>query len=380
MRSTLYTAALAAMSASLGSAVSVPRAGSYPVEGNTGVPNTVEHIHKRASKDLGLPDDTLKTNCLSIGFLPSEGDSASRRYTMAEINEKLGAKASTYGWYAQITSSGFDGSQLLAVKEDVVASGAVFVASVMPSVNFNQITDDVAAQVASVMKQFTDAGVTVWLRYAHEMNWYVSDGTYHGTSEDFLASWKTIYNAACKDNAKVSCFWSPNQAGSASDLQPWWPGEEFVDLVGIDCYPRSGDDTSSNELFDRLYGGFYDAYSKPYGLPFAIGETGAGTGQKDQWLKTLVTQDKSKYPNYVSMSWFEFDKEADFQIVMTDDATLQKTKATLLSGGNDQCGGTGNGNGTAPPAQTSATSKPPQTATSTSAAKPTNSGPGCEWG
>ncbi|KAJ4349407.1 uncharacterized protein N0V89_008022 [Didymosphaeria variabile] len=374
------------MMASLGSTMSVPRAGNYPIESNPGFPSSVEHIHKRASKDLGLPDDTLKTNCLSVGFLPSEGDSASPRYTMAQINEKLGAKASTYGWYAQITSSGFDGSQLLAVKEDIVASGAVFVASVMPSVNFNQVTPDIANQVASVMKQFTDAGVTVWLRYAHEMNWYATDGTYHGTSPDFVTSWKNIYNAACKDNAKVSCFWSPNQAGSASDLQPWWPGEEYVDLVGIDCYPRTGDDTSSNELFDRLYGSFYDAYSKPYDLPFAIGETGAGTGQKEQWLKTLVSQDKTKYPNYVSMSWFEFDKEADFRIVMTDDATLKQTKEILLSGGNDSCGGSGSGNGTAPvetstpTAVPSVTSKPVSSGTSTSAAKPTNSGAGCEWG
>lgn len=56
---------------------------------------------------------------------------------MAQINDKLGAKSSTYGWYAQIKSSSFDGSQLLAMKDDIVSSGAVFVASVMPSVNFN---------------------------------------------------------------------------------------------------------------------------------------------------------------------------------------------------------------------------------------------------
>lgn len=338
--------------------------------------------HLAATKDIGLPDDTLKTNCISIGFLPSEGDSASPRYTMAQINGALGAQSSTYGWYAQITSSGFDGSQLLAVKEDVVASGAVFVASVMPSIDFSAVTEDVANQVASVMKQFTDAGVTVWLRYAHEMNWYVTDGTYHGDPSSFLASWKTIYNAACKGNDKVSCFWSPNQAGSVSDLQPWWPGEEYVDLVGIDCYPRSGDDTSSNELFDRFYGGFYDAFSKPYGLPFAIGETGAGTGQKTQWLQTLVNQ-KAKYPNYVSMSWFEFDKEADFRIVMTDEATLGQTKQILLAGGNEQCGGSGNG--TTPPPQTqnpvpSATSKPAASGTSKPVSGPTNSGAGCGWG
>lgn len=200
MRSKLRTAALIAMTVTLGSSLGIHDARSRPVESNVG------NIHKRAIKNLGLPDDTLRTNSVSVGFLPSEGDATSPLYTMAQINEKLGAKASTYGWYAQITSSDFDGSQLLAVKEDVIASGAVFVASVMPMINFNLVTKDVANQVASVMKQFTDAGVTVWLRYAHEMNWYVTDNTYHGTAADFLTSWRNVYNAACKDNAKISCF------------------------------------------------------------------------------------------------------------------------------------------------------------------------------
>jgi hypothetical protein len=374
MRSKLHAAALIAMTVTLGSSLGIPDARNPPMESNVG------NFHKRAIKNLGLPDDTLRTNSVSVGFLPSEGDATSPLYTMAQINEKLGAKASTYGWYAQITSSNFDGSQLLAVKEDVIASGAVFVASVMPSINFNLITEDVANQVASVMKQFTDAGVTVWLRYAHEMNWYVTDGTYHGTAADFLASWRNVYNAACKDNAKISCFWSPNQAGSTSDLQPWWPGEEYVDLVGIDCYPKSGQNTSSNELFDRFYGGFYDAYSKPYDLPFAIGETGAGPGQKDQWLKTLVTQEKGRYPNYVSMSWFEFDKETDFRVVMADEATLQQTKCALLPENQGQCAESDNGATTLSSAAPSATSKLPPNNTSTGAAHPTNSGAGCEWG
>lgn len=374
MRSKLHAVALIAMMATLGSSLGIPDARNRPFESNVG------NIQKRTIKDLGLPNDTLKTNSVSVGFLPSEGDATSPLYTMAQINEKLGAKASTYGWYAQITSSNFDGSQLLAVKEDVIASGAVFVASVMPSINFNLITEDVANQVASVMKQFTDAGVTVWLRYAHEMNWYVTDGTYHGTAAEFLTSWQNIYNAACKDNAMVSCFWSPNQGGSTSDLQPWWPGEEFVDLVGIDCYPKPGQDTASNELFDHFYGGFYDAYSKPYDLPFAIGETGAGPDQKEHWLKTLVTQEKSKYSNYVSMSWFEFDKEQDFRVVMADEATLQQTKCVLLPENQEQCAGSDDGTTTVSSAVSSATSTSPQSGTSTSAAQPTNSGAGCEWG
>jgi len=125
-----------------------------------------------------------------------------------------------------------------------------------------------------------------------------------------------------------------------------------------------------------MYGSFYDTFSKPYELPFAIGETGAGPGQKEGWLKQLVSQDRSKYPNYVSMSWFEFDKEADFRIVMTDDAMLAKTKQVLLTGGDGTCGGgVGSGNGTVP--VTLPTS--PELSKTAPGSKPTSTGK-CDWG
>jgi hypothetical protein len=92
---------------------------------------------------------------------------------MATIDSTLGAKASTYGYYSQITSSTYSGSQLLAVLSDVVSSGAVFQPAIMPIIPFTQVTSSVASQVASVLEQFTSKGVEVWLRFGHEMNWYV---------------------------------------------------------------------------------------------------------------------------------------------------------------------------------------------------------------
>jgi hypothetical protein len=382
MKSPFRTAALAvAMTASLSNAISIPMTTPKNDIFKRGTsPHSIQPLNHlfltqcSASSDLSLPADGLSTNCISVGFLPSEGDSKSPRYTMAQINGALGAKAATYGWYGQIKGSSFDGSQFLAVKDDIKKSGAVFVASVMPSVNFNQITADVAKQVAAVMKKFTDDGIPVWLRFAHEMNWYVQDGTYHGTAADFQTAWKNIYNANCKGNAKVKCFWSPNQA-AAKDLTQWWPGKEYVDIVGIDCYPRAGEDTTKIAMFDKLYGDFYNTYSKANNLPFAIGETGAGNGQKDGWLKTLIsTEVKAKYPNYVSMSWFEFDKEADFRVVMTSASTLTNTKKTLLAGGNQSCG---KGSGTTPPPVESP--QPTGTAavpSATSTSKPST----CNWG
>lgn len=70
---------------------------------------------------------------------------------MAQIDSTLGAAASTYGVYSQITSATYDGNQLLNRLEDVVSSGAVFQPAVMPTIPFNQITSSVASQVARVL-------------------------------------------------------------------------------------------------------------------------------------------------------------------------------------------------------------------------------------
>lgn len=133
---------------------------------------------------FGLPADGLDTNGVHFGFLPSDGSATSPKYTMAQINAALGATASTCGWYSQISSTTYDGSQLTEVLSDVVKSGAVFQPAVMPTLTagFGAITTDVANQVAAVMKQFTDQGVEVWLRFGHEMNWYTQPVSQTSTS------------------------------------------------------------------------------------------------------------------------------------------------------------------------------------------------------
>lgn len=43
----------------------------------------------------------------------------------------------------------------------------------MPTIPLSEVTSSVASQVASVLEQFTGRGVEVWLRFGHEMNYYV---------------------------------------------------------------------------------------------------------------------------------------------------------------------------------------------------------------
>ena len=121
-------------------------------------------------------------------------------------------------------------------------------------------------------------------------------------------------------------FWSPNyDSNPSSNLNGWWPGANYVDIVGMDVYPSAG------SSFEDVYGAFYSAFATRYNKHFAIGETGGangGTGPpKEQWATHRANTHDSAYPCYKSATWFEFYKgEDDFRIIQEQSAaTIKET-------------------------------------------------------
>jgi hypothetical protein len=83
-----------------------------------------------------------------------------------------GNKHATFGYYAQVHEGvPFDGSQLLDIMDDLKQSGAIFEPAVMPLswAGFTREDNSQAIRVAQVMRQFTDEGIEVRLRFAHEV-------------------------------------------------------------------------------------------------------------------------------------------------------------------------------------------------------------------
>lgn len=248
----------------------------------------------------------------------------------------------SYGYNSQMTELPYAGEQFNSVMEDIVQSGAVFIPAIMPTkVPFSDIDSTVAGQIADVLEQFTSQGVEVWLRFAHEMNWYAGKGdVYVGGSgyqptrqvfrtslilciiaaDEFITAWQTVH-AAVASNPKILMFWCPN-IDSVANIQPWWPGADFVDIVGVDNYPPAG------TTFETAYGEFYDGFAARYNKHFCIGETGSIEGgtveAKEAWVSQLATADLSRFPCYKSISWFEYQKHSpdgtqlyDYRIIVS---------------------------------------------------------------
>ena len=118
-------------------------------------------------------------------------------------------------------------------------------------------------------------------------------------------------------------FWSPS-LDTVDVLNGWWPGAEYVDIVGMDYYSDPG------ATFASAYGAFYDGFANQYSKHFCIGETGVNNGgsveDKKAWVTQLANTNVSAYPCYKSTTWFEFDRGVDFRIIQGQDpATVTET-------------------------------------------------------
>ena len=263
-----------------------------------------------ASGSISLPAGCATKNGIGIGWLPD----ADQGIPLTDITSALNNEKPCFaGYYAQITSSSWDGSQLTSKINEVKASGApypIFVASVMPYIKMS-VVPSAAPSITKVMNELTDAGLTVWLRFAHEMNWYDSaPGGYvypQSSVADYQTAWSAVSDAVAS-NPNVKMFWSPNSASAASlKSAGWYPTSGKVDVIGVDIYPQS------QESFEDVYGSFCSGWE----VPFAIGETGRGGSSADKtyWLQQLISPEaKVACPNYVGFSYFEYNKEADFRV------------------------------------------------------------------
>ncbi|GAA6028994.1 hypothetical protein JCM8097_001542 [Rhodosporidiobolus ruineniae] len=203
---------------------------------------------KKDTRPTGWSLKGLKVNGVAFGFLPDDGSGGGQAETVEMIEAKLGAKMSAQGWYAQAgTGKPFDGSQFEARRSQIMNSDAVFQATVMPVTwkGFTWEDNSEAVRVANYLQKWIDAGKEVWLRFAHEVNYYQTENTYQGGIEDFQLGWAVMAKARndLAPDVKVE-----GGNGGFENYDRYYPEDpNTVDLIGVDYYPKM---TSG---FDFLY-------------------------------------------------------------------------------------------------------------------------------
>lgn len=161
-----------------------------------------------------------------------------------------------------------------------------------------------------------------FLRFAPEMNgdwrpW--SPGVNGNTPEQFVRSWRRLHNIFKQEGAtKARWVWSPIvHYDGAAPYESVYPGDEYVNWVGIDGY-NWGDHKpwgwqSFTDIFDRSYEIMGNLTRKPLMLPeIASAESG---GDKAAWIRQSFLRDiPERYPRVRAVVWFDADKETDWRV------------------------------------------------------------------
>lgn len=168
------------------------------------------------------------------------------------------------------------------------------------------------------------------LRLWAEMNgdwatWSVGQGNVTSQAQ-WISAWRHIRNIF-KTFTNVQFCWCPNVTDEGSyKLEGYYPGAEYVDLLGFDGYNWGQENWQTHS---QVYSPIYKRLVALGTQPIWIGETASaeGTaGQKGEWVRALLNS--TEFPRIEALAWFSVKKERTWQIDSST-ASLQAFKELL---------------------------------------------------
>jgi mannan endo-1,4-beta-mannosidase len=150
--------------------------------------------------------------------------------------------------------------------------------------------------------------VPIAISFGHEMNgnWYPW-GTKSATPAQFVAAWRLIHGLFTGVGAtNVIWVWNPNDIFPVPQVQlePYWPGNAYVNWVGITGYFSPGGPQTFSTLFNptmREIRQFTDE-------PFFIAETSVETAAAEVPNVNSLVRGVMRHRDVLGFIWFNYDK------------------------------------------------------------------------
>lgn len=193
--------------------------------------------------------------------------------------------------------------------------------------------DDYIDRFANAAAEF---GQPIMIRFLHEFNgnWYVWSGNKNGAEKGGPANvvkvWRYVvdrFNAVGADN--VLWLWVPHGPSIDrsddvwNDIEHYWPGEDYVDWIGLDAYNWYPKDPWGGERpyrdFDNLFKDLYQDSVALSDKPIMIAEFGSSEFDyngitKADWITDTFNKIKTEYPRIKMLTWFQINKERDWRV------------------------------------------------------------------
>ena len=182
--------------------------------------------------------------------------------------------------------------------------------------------DDYIHQYA---KDIVATGLPLAIRFNHEMNgvWYPwSETTGKGESingnrvGDYVKMWQHVHDIFQQEGANdlVVWTWAPNIVNnlpaankSVEFLTSLYPGDDYVDWVGVSGYLRPAYKPDNNFTFDYTFGSTLDQLRQITDKPIILAEIGASEvgGKKPKWITSVFDSlADPKNADIIGLNWF----------------------------------------------------------------------------
>lgn len=192
--------------------------------------------------------------------------------------------------------------------------------------------DEYINQWASDAAKF---GKPVMLRWGHEFNgnWYPWSVAKNGEDPQvYVDAYRKIHDAFIAAGAdNVIWIWCSNN--NSVPNEEWnvamnaYPGDDYVDWVGIDGYNFSGTD-SFMSLFAKSYSKMASELAKP--VMVAEFATGGEGDKKSVWIQEMANDLEQSFPAIRAINWFDINKELDWRLIV-DEQTETASKEAFSS-------------------------------------------------
>lgn len=161
-------------------------------------------------------------------------------------------------------------------------------------------------------------GKPIMLRFAQEMNgewapW--EQGHVGATPQSFILAWRhlvSVFRQVGADN--VRWVWCPNVNTGNSPFMQYYPGNSWVDWVGLDGFNWGG--SIGWRPFSEIFAGSYEELTRRTSKPVVIAETGSGQtgGDKAAWVTSALTRELANFSRVRAVVWYNAVDRADFRI------------------------------------------------------------------
>jgi Glycosyl hydrolase family 26 len=179
----------------------------------------------------------------------------------------------------------------------------------------------------------------ILIRFAHEMNgdWY----GWSGDPSNYVAAWRHVVTVFRQEGANnVKFVWAPNVDNGSYPFAAYFPGDSYVDYVGLDGYNwgTAGVGVNKWQTLSQVFSSSYQQLTQMSSRPVMITETSSSEigGSKAAWiregfLKTIPQQ----FPRVAAVIWFDRNQEEDWRIDSSQSslAAYREVVASTLYGG-----------------------------------------------